>query len=164
MAWFFNLAAGFDKNEKDARDFLDYFDNFNIILSTKNVLPVKQEINFTKTEGWIVGVYPHGMSYGTSESDYNLIETDLYFEIQNMIYDTLKDAPYFLYAQFGAEIHDRFLDEEDSFRKDLEKDPEWNHAGLVLYKDLWEKINKPKHYQYFKPDYYWISPANNRSS
>lgn len=109
MAVYFNLGL-FTRDRDSVLACAEYFRGQELVFAgTRVVLDV-----FEPSEvpgGWLLGVWPHGMSYGSPHgNERRLTEDDARAEIAATFDTWLAAAPPFTLAFFGAEAFDYLLD------------------------------------------------------
>lgn len=158
MAVYNSLGAAFTSKE-DAQRFLEFFKSKTLILSNKKEIKLESELKQNKQGRFIVGVYPRGVSLGDPRgySEPKLTEPPLIYEVEKFFIEALKEAPDFIYAQFGGEAHDFILTDEE-YEDDL-KDPDGPALNQVISKEFHKELGEPKGYEPFKDGYLWRPKA-----
>jgi hypothetical protein len=91
-----------------------------------------------KPEGWVVGVWPQGMSHGSPMGNDPTLTTDhARLEIARVFDRWLVEAPSFMAAFFGGEAHDFLL---NGGLAEIDSD---GVEGLVVDQAMWESLNRP---------------------
>ncbi|AKF10723.1 hypothetical protein DB32_007872 [Sandaracinus amylolyticus] len=106
MAIYYNLAA-FVGARDEAEAFVAHFHGRTIPIEHGDLV---LDITLRETpQGWLVGLWPVGMSYGTCD-DARLVAPEAREAAARWFERELRGAPTFRAAAFGAEIYDTFLD------------------------------------------------------
>ncbi len=150
MAWYFGLAAECGASQETAQTFSRHFEGF--ILKLSDGLETSCAAGEEKdSEGnWWGVVTPHGVNLGSPlGSNPKLCDAKHTTEIGFLLYEHLKSAPSFRYAAVGWEVVEfrNFSELESSDLEILD--------GLVLSKEMWERLGGSSSLESFGPDYYW---------
>lgn len=145
MAVYWNLGL-LANTEEEAAACAEFFARQELFLGA---LRVPLDVSRGKgPEGWLVSVWPRGMSYGSPMgNDPRLTADDARLEIAGRFDAWLCDAPPFKAAYFGGEAFDRFLDEPVSEIVGVE--------GLVVDEPTWVSLGRPIEAQSFHAGRYW---------
>ncbi len=146
MALMFELAIAFGKDKKLADDAKNNFYGYSCVL-TDGLKTVFNTYRFEDWEGgsWLA-VYPTGLSTSgiCSERDARKMT-----EVANHLYDLLRNIPSYRYAIVGVEVEEFRLESEIQCLEDV------NYDGVVLSKEIWNKIGNPEDFIPFQKNYYW---------
>ena len=141
MAVYWNLGL-VAQTEEQAEACAEFFSRKELILGEQRVpLDVSRGKGL---DGWLVCVWPRGMSYGSPKgNDPRLTADDARVKIAGVFDAWLREAPVFKAAYFGGEAFDRFLDEPISEIVGVD--------GLVVDEATWISLGRPSEAQLAAP-------------
>lgn len=146
MAWAFQLSVECGEREK-AEQVASHFDSAILELRDGTTSVCGAGIHQDIEGGWWAIVCPSGVSRsGVSDSN----AARQLSEVGSLLYEKLRTAPPFRYAIAGVESEDfRLFSELDSDLIRLSFD------GLVIAREIWEKLGCPSIYVPFGTQYFW---------
>ena len=147
MAWIFSLSAECGPDEKTVNQFAQHFQGKEWLLSNSRQCQCHTD-NFQDLEqNWWCRVYPNHISavgIDSPESAYIMTELGI------LLYKTLRFAPRFRYALVGVEV-----DEFRTYSELIEDLPDLSIPGLVLAKELDDKLETSPLFRPFSPSSVW---------
>ena len=152
MAVYWNLGV-FARDHAAVVACADYFRAQRLEVDGRNV-----ELEISEAEvtgGWIVGVWPRGMSFGSPRGNDARLTADAAVATIAETFDAwLRDAPAFTLAFFGAEAYDSLLDGIGEIDEPFE--------SLVFDTEMFAAFGQPAKAQRVRDGRYVIprSPAN----
>ncbi|MEB3230178.1 MAG: hypothetical protein VKJ64_04150 [Leptolyngbyaceae bacterium] len=147
MAWIFSLSAECGADERQAKQFAQYFQSMNWMLSNDRQCQCQSDIFQDMEENWWCRIWPSNMSaigIESPESAYLMTELGILF------YHYLRTAPTFRYALVGVEV-----DEFRTYSELLEDDTDLSIPGLVLAVEIGQALEMPSGFRHFAPGYVW---------
>lgn len=151
MAVYWDLGAAC-ASEAAAQNFAKWFEHREIPLSDGTKVGFKTSVT-PRHDLWMVWIWPLGMAYASPfGSRYDLVDTDLRYEIEEWIYDRLEECPPFEYAFFGGEAHERLLDEPLA---EILDDPNYIPAAFVIATASYDRAGRPPGFAPFSDGYLW---------
>jgi hypothetical protein len=135
MAVYWNLGL-FTRTREASEACAAFFQDKRLVL---NGLDVPLDVSKSeRPDGWLIGVWPQGMSYGSPMgNDPRLTTDDARAEIARVFDEWLLEAPPFAAAFFGGEAFDSFLDGISDLLA-----PE-GFSGLVIDEETWTSLGQP---------------------
>ena len=151
--YFLSIECGSDRGPAEA--VCRHFEGLSFTLSDGFYTECKSETHLDEEGNWWAAIVPSGFSMGcpTDPTRINESKRDvLEAELNLLLYERLKTAPPFRFADVGLESL-----EFRTYRELCEPGELWHYLwhGLVLSEPLWDHLNRHPSFVPFSDSYVW---------